>query len=65
MLDDITTKQGVVRLTYSEIHSYDAMAAFSAMVKHATNVRALELGDQKTDVSAEWLSLLCAGVTNQ
>ena len=63
MLDDVTDSQGVVRVAHAEVHSYDSMAAFSALFKHSSGTTALEVGDGKTDVNAEWLPQLCAGVS--
>lgn len=42
---------------------FAAQAAFSALFKHSSGTTALEIGDGKADVSAEWLQLLCAGVS--
>ena len=63
MLEDVTDAQGVVRIANSEVHSFDSMATFSALFKHSTGSIALEVGDGKADVSAEWLPQLCAGVS--
>ena len=59
MLDEVVDKDGVVKLTAKEIHSFDSMSAFAALLKHNHRVTALELGDAKTEINAEWLSQLC------
>ena len=45
MLEDVTDPSGVVRVTHAEVHSYDSMAAFSALFKHSSSANALEIGD--------------------
>ena len=63
MLEDVSDPQGVVRVAHAEVHSYDSMSAFSALFKHASSATALEVGDGKNDVNAEWLPQLCSGVS--
>ena len=38
------------------------MVAFAALFKHSNGATALEIGDGKSYVSAEWLQQLCAGI---
>jgi hypothetical protein len=40
------------------------MVAFAALFKHSIGATALEIGDGKLYVSAEWLQQLCAGIAS-
>ena len=52
----------MLRISSAELHSFDAMVAFAALFKHSNGATALEIGDGKSYVSAEWLQQLCAGI---
>jgi hypothetical protein len=48
----------VLRISSAELHSFDVMVAFAALLKHSNG----EIGDGKSYASAEWLQQLCAGI---
>ena len=62
MLEEVVDKEGVLKLGHKELHSFDGMSSFAALLKHAYKISALELGDGKNDLSAEWLSQLCVAL---
>jgi hypothetical protein len=47
-------KEGVLKLTAKELHSFDSMSAFAVMLRHTYKATALELGDGKADLNAEY-----------
>ena len=53
----------VLKLTAKELHSFDSMSAFACLLKHTHKATALELGDGKSDLNAEWLPQLCAALS--
>ena len=55
----VVHKEGVLKLTAKELHSFDSMSAFAVMLRHTYKATALELGDGKADLNAEWLPQLC------
>ena len=62
LLEEVVDKDGVLKLNNKELHSFDSMSAFAALLKHAYRLSALELGDGKSDLSAEWLAQLCGAL---
>ena len=60
--DQVIDKDGVLKLGHKELHSFDGMSAFASLLKHAYKETALELGDGKSELSAEWLPQLCAAL---
>ena len=41
MLDELVHKEGVLKLTAKELHSFDSVAAFAALLRHTRKVFAL------------------------
>ena len=58
MLEEVVHKEGVLKLTAKELHSFDSMAAFACLLRRCFKATALELGDGKTELNAEWLPQL-------
>ena len=63
MLEEVIHKEGVLKLTAKELHSFDSMSAFAVMLRHTYKANALELGDGKADLNAEWLPQLCSALS--
>ena len=63
MLEEVIHKEGVLKLTAKELHSFDSMSAFACLLKHTYKASALEMGDGKSDLNAEWLPQLCAALS--
>jgi hypothetical protein len=59
MLEEVIHKEGVLKLTAKELHSFDSMSAFAVLLRHTYKASALELGDGKSELNAEWLPQLC------
>ncbi len=38
LLDELISKDGMLRLTAKEVHSFDSVAAFASLLKHARKV---------------------------
>ena len=41
MLEEVIHKEGVLKLTAKELHSFDSVAAFAALLRHTRKVFAL------------------------
>jgi hypothetical protein len=63
MLEELVHKEGMLRLGAKELHSFDSVAAFAALLRHTRKASGLEIGDLKAELNAEWLPVLCTAMT--